>query len=376
VLVTKAITEWKLRLTGAVVLAALGWIVGQILFLEEWNPWGSIALTGTGSILGLTATPYMTLKPIRWCWDNLLNQPIEVLLIGLAGLIVGLLIAVLASAALSKLPGLYGAITPLLATILLGSLGVAIAIGRQGEFRSLMKFMVPSSTHPSQSATGNDTGSLTPTSSTTLNGRGTPEILLDTSAIIDGRIADIGETGFLQATVVIPRFVLDELRHIADSSDTLRRNRGRRGLEMLNKLRKDSNVPLNILDVDMPQPAEVDGKLVGLAKRMGVPIVTTDFNLNRIAELQGVKALNINELANSLKPVVVPGEDMLVQVIQEGKESGQGVAYLDDGTMIVVEGGRRYMNQYVDVNITRVLQTAAGRIIFCQPKEEPSRNSR
>ena len=145
---------------------------------------------------------------------------------------------------------------------------------------------------------------------------------------------------------------------------------------MLNKLRKDSNVPLNILDVDMPEPMEVDGKLVGLAKRMGAAIVTTDFNLNRIAELQGVKALNINELANSLKPVVLPGEDMLVQVIQEGKEPGQGVAYLDDGTMIVVENGRRYMNQYVDVNITRVLQTAAGRIIFCHPKEEPSRNTR
>ena len=126
----------------------------------------------------------------------------------------------------------------------------------------------------------------------------------------------------------------------------------------------------------MPEPMEVDGKLVGLAKRMGAPIVTTDFNLNRIAELQGVKALNINELANSLKPVVLPGEDMLVQVIQEGKEPGQGVAYLDEGTMIVVEGGRRYMNQYVDVNITRVLQTAAGRIIFCHPREEPSRNIR
>ena len=375
-LVTKAITEWKLRLTGAIALAGLGWITGQVLFLENWNPWASVALTTIGSILGLTATPYMTLKPIRWCWENLINLPIEVLLTSLAGLIIGLLIAVLASFALSKLPGLYGAITPLLATMLLGFLGVATALGRQREFKLLLKFPSQTTTYTSQSPLSHETNNSSTKISEQVNGHVATEILLDTSAIIDGRIADIGETGFLQGTVVIPRFVLDELRHIADSSDILRRNRGRRGLEMLNRLRKDSNVPLNILDIDMPEPMEVDGKLVGLAKRMGAPIVTTDFNLNRIAELQGVKALNINELANSLKPVVLPGEDMLVQVIQEGKEPGQGVAYLDDGTTIVVEGGRRYMNQYVDVNITRVLQTAAGRIIFCHPREEPSRNIR
>jgi uncharacterized protein YacL len=376
VLVTKAITEWKLRLTGAIALATIGWLAGQILFPEAWSPWASIALTSLGSIVGLTATPYITLKPIRWCWDNLVNLPLEVLLTGLVGLLVGLLIAVLASFALSKLPGLYGAITPLVATISLGFLGVATATGRQREIRLLLKFPAQSSNHNQQSPANNSTSTLISNPSTQTNGHATPEILLDTSAIIDGRIADIGETGFLQGTIVIPRFVLEELRHIADSSDTLRRNRGRRGLEMLNKLRKDSHVPLSILDVDMPEPMEVDGKLIGLAKRMGAPIVTTDFNLNRIAELQGVKALNINELANSLKPVVLPGQDLLVQVIQEGKEQGQGVAYLDDGTMIVVENGRRYMNQYVDVNITRVLQTAAGRIIFCQPKEDPNRNSR
>jgi len=194
-------------------------------------------------------------------------------------------------------------------------------------------------------------------------------ILLDTSAIIDGRIADISQTGFLRGTLTIPRFVLDELRHIADSGDALRRNRGRRGLEMLNRLRKEANVKIDILDVDMRNGMEVDGKLIVLAKRLQAPIVTTDFNLNRVAELQGIKALNVNELANTLKPVVIPGEEMLVRIIQEGKEARQGVAFLDDGTMIVVEDGKQHMNKYLDVNITRVLQTAAGRIIFAQLKD-------
>jgi uncharacterized protein YacL len=169
--------------------------------------------------------------------------------------------------------------------------------------------------------------------------------------------------------MVIPRFILDELRHVADSSDALRRNRGRRGLEMLNKLRKEAEVPIQILDVDVRDDSEVDGKLIKLAKSLKAQILTTDFNLNRVAELQGIRVLNINELANALKPVVLPGEEILVRIIQEGKESGQGVGFLDDGTMVVVEGGKRYINTLLDVSITRVLQTAAGRIIFAQPRE-------
>jgi uncharacterized protein YacL len=192
---------------------------------------------------------------------------------------------------------------------------------------------------------------------------------MDTSAIIDGRIADISKTGFVHGTMIIPRFILDELRHVADSSDALRRNRGRRGLEILNKLRREAEVPIQILDVDAPEDPEVDAKLVTLAKNLKANILTTDFNLDRVAELQGVRVLNINELANALKPVVLPGEEMVVLIIQEGKEFGQGVGFLDDGTMVVVEGGKRHINSHLDVSVTRVLQTAAGRIIFAQTLE-------
>ena len=166
---------------------------------------------------------------------------------------------------------------------------------------------------------------------------------------------------------MVPRFVLDELRHIADSSDPLRRNRGRRGLEVLARLRKDGIVPLQVLDVGV-DGVEVDARLVQLARSMESSILTTDYNLNRVAELQGVQVLNVNELANALKSIVIPGEELRVNIVQEGKEAGQGVAYLDDGTMVVIEGGRRYINSSHDVVVSRVLQTAAGRIIFAQPK--------
>jgi uncharacterized protein YacL len=193
---------------------------------------------------------------------------------------------------------------------------------------------------------------------------------VDTSAIIDGRIADISQTGFIPGSLIIPRFVLDELQHIADSYDAVRRNRGRRGLEMLAKLQKESGVSVEITEMDVKDIREVDGKLVRLAKIFGCGIVTNDFNLNRVAELQGVQVLNVNELANAVRPVVLPGEEMAVRIIQEGKEFGQGVGFLDDGTMIVVEGGRRHINNRIDVVVTRVLQTAAGRMIFAHPKME------
>ena len=194
------------------------------------------------------------------------------------------------------------------------------------------------------------------------------KILVDTSVIIDGRIADLTGTGFLEGTLVVPRFILDELRHIADSSDPLRRNRGRRGLEVLGRLRRDDSITLDILDVGITNGDEVDSMLVQMARSMKCPILTTDYNLNRVAEFQGVQVLNVNELANALKSIVLPGEEMRVNIVQEGKELGQGVAYLDDGTMVVVEGGKRYINAFHDVTVTRVLQTAAGRIIFAQSR--------
>jgi uncharacterized protein YacL len=197
--------------------------------------------------------------------------------------------------------------------------------------------------------------------------------ILDTSVIIDGRIADITETGFVEGTLLIPQFVLGELQHIADSSDSIKRTRGKRGLEVLHHIQKQAGVDVRIVDTDYPSVKDVDAKLIELAKEVRGKIVTNDSNLTKVAELQGIEVLNINELANSLKPVVLPGEEMNVKILKEGKEAGQGVAYLDDGTMIVVDNGRRHMGRSVDVVVTSVLQTPAGRMIFARLKEEASR---
>jgi uncharacterized protein YacL len=194
--------------------------------------------------------------------------------------------------------------------------------------------------------------------------------LLDTSVIIDGRISDITETGFLDGTLVIPQFILRELQHIADSSDPLKRNRGRRGLDILQKIQKNVDIRVEISDMEFPEIREVDNKLVAMAKALRAKIVTNDFNLNKVAELHGVGVLNINELTNALRPVVLPGEDMRVYVLKEGKEYNQGIAYLDDGTMVVVDNGRRHIGQTIDVCVTSVLQTTAGRMIFSRLKEE------
>ncbi len=192
--------------------------------------------------------------------------------------------------------------------------------------------------------------------------------ILDTSVIIDGRIADICKTGFIEGNLIIPEFVLEELRHIADSSDVLKRNRGRRGLDILKQMQKDPHINVEIITQDFEDIPEVDSKLVKLAQIMGARIVTNDYNLNKVADLQGVFVLNINELANAVKPVVLPGEEMDVKVIKEGKEDGQGIGYLDDGTMIVVDDGIKYMGKNISVLVTSILQTAAGRMIFAKPK--------
>ncbi len=188
--------------------------------------------------------------------------------------------------------------------------------------------------------------------------------ILDTSVIIDGRVADICETGFMDDTMVIPQFVLKELQQVADSADSLKRNRGRRGLDILQKIRKMSGIDVNISEVDFPDVKEVDLKLIELAKVQNAKIVTNDFNLNKVAQLQGVQVLNINELANALRPVVLPGEFMRVFILKEGKEYNQGVAYLDDGTMVVVDNARKHIGENVDVTVTSVLQTTAGKMIF------------
>lgn len=192
--------------------------------------------------------------------------------------------------------------------------------------------------------------------------------ILDTSVIIDGRIADISDTGFLEGILVIPNFVLNELQMIADSADSIKRNRGRRGLDILNKMQKDQSIMVKISDMDFADIHEVDAKLVKLGKIMNAKVVTNDFNLNKVAEFHGVQVLNINQLSNALKPVVLPGEEMRVALIKEGKDQNQAIGYLDDGTMVVVENGRRRLNDEVDVTVTSVLQTTAGRMIFTRLK--------
>jgi len=292
-------------------------------------------------------------SPFNWGRRQLQHIPAYVFPAAIIGLVIALLISVLLALPLSMLPGLWGKITPTAVSLFLCFVAISIMVTRGREFFRMFGLSFPERV--------GGIGKVVPR-----NG----QVIVDTSAIIDGRIADISQAGFIPGSLIIPRFVLDELQHIADSYDAVRRNRGRRGLEMLTKLQKESNIPVNISEMDVKDVKDVDSKLVKLAKIFGCAIVTNDFNLNRVAELQGVQVLNVNELANAVRPVVLPGEEMEVRIIQEGKESGQGVGFLDDGTMIVVEGGRRHINSRIEVVVTRVLQTAAGRMIFAHPKPE------
>jgi len=193
--------------------------------------------------------------------------------------------------------------------------------------------------------------------------------IVDTSAIIDGRIADLCKTGFLEGILIVPNFVIGELQKIADSADSLRRNRGRRGLDLLNRMQKESQITIKVFDRDYEEVYEVDTKILKLAREMEAKVITNDYNLNKVAELYGVQVLNINDLSNAIKPLVLPGEEMVVHVLRDGKEYGQGIGYLEDGTMIVVEGGKSYIGVDLEILVTSVLQTSAGRMIFAKPKE-------
>lgn len=278
--------------------------------------------------------------------------PLKQLFSGAIGLLVGLCIAALVYPSIAILGGVWKAV-PAIIALFCGYIGYQLGIKKQDELASAMKLLLE--------------GSKVVSTQGQVKGYEEHKIL-DTSVIIDGRIADICKTGFIEGTLVIPEFVLEELQHIADSSDLLKRNRGRRGLDILNKIQKELDVHVLIYEGDFEDISEVDSKLVKLAKVLSGKVVTNDFNLNKVCELQGVSVLNINDLANAVKPVVLPGEEIVVQVIKDGKENGQGVAYLDDGTMIVVEGGREYIGVTMEVLVTSVLQTSAGRMIFAKPK--------
>ncbi len=283
---------------------------------------------------------------------ELQNVPAYEIALGSVGLIIGLIIAYLLSQPFYRLNIPYlGVIISIILYLIFGYLGIKVPTRKKEDFSSAFGSM--------KKGSGKD--------KLKNNCKSCPKVL-DTSVIIDGRIADICKTGFIEGPLVIPEFVLQELQHIADSSDSLKRNRGRRGLDILNKIQKELDIEVIIHDKKFEDVKEVDTKLLKLTQLLKGKIITNDYNLNKVAEVQGIDVLNINELANAVKPVVLPGEEMVVQVIKDGKEVGQGLAYLDDGTMIVVEGGKKHIGETIDVLVTSVLQTSAGRMIFAKPK--------
>jgi uncharacterized protein YacL len=357
-------TEFIIRLIGMVVFTTIGVAWGTSLGrIANVNPSQNtlsveqyaIIIGLVGALAGIILTPFITTRPIRALRALLTRISAQALFSSLTGLVVGLLIAALLSFPISMLPNPFGEVLPFVGVVVFGYLGVAIFALRQGDL-----FSVFTSLSNRGAPAGPEAGGKLADSRT---------ILLDTSVIIDGRIADIARTGFLPGALLIPRFVLNELQYIADSADNLRRQRGRRGMEVLSQLQKEPLIPVRMSDIDVEGVREVDDKLIILARQLRCPILTNDYNLNRIAELQGVSILNVNELANAVKSVLLPGEALIVRVIQEGKEMNQGVGYMDDGTMVVIENGRNYMNSEVAVTVTKVLQTTAGRMIFARPED-------
>ncbi len=335
-----------IRFSGMVLFALLSLrvalsIPGALLYPENWRYVLTLVLAGAG--IGLLLTPTLTVTPLRWLRAQVRGVPTQDLVSGLIGLLVGLAVAALLAVPVSMLPRPAGQFLPFLVSVVLGYLGLAIGLARSAEIYALIG-------GTRSSAAG--------------EGARPAGILVDSSVIIDGRIADLCHTGFLTGPLIVPRFVLRELQRIADSDDPVRRKRGRRGLEVLNRLQKEGAIPVQISDLDAPEAGDVDSKLVQLARERGWPVLTTDYNLNRVAELQGVTVLNIHDLAQSVRPVVQPGEELTVRLLHEGKEYGQGVGYLDDGTMVVVEGAKDRIGQQVHVTVSRLLSTSAGRIVF------------
>jgi uncharacterized protein YacL len=342
--------EFISRIIGMSVLAVGGIFFGFYMAdrLGASSFQYAIIFLLVGALIGLVLTPYLTIRPFLALRRRIRQAPAQQLLAAVLGLIVGLIIAALSTIPLSLLPSPFREIFPFIVAILFGYLGMLVMTTRQGDIFNLVRGRLPER----GGADGEDNTSRA--------------VLLDTSVIIDGRIADISRTGFIEGEMLVPRFVLNELQHIADSSDALRRRRGRRGLEMLRRLQDESVTPVRITDIDIEDVREVDDKLVLLGKQLNCAIVTNDYNLNRVAQLQGVRVLNINELANAVKALFLPGESLDVRIIQEGKEIGQGVGYLDDGTMVVVEDGKTHVGHEIEVVVTKVLQTAAGRMLFAR----------
>jgi uncharacterized protein YacL len=347
----------NIRLLGG----ALGGLVGITLVIANEDPFLSTPAAGALVVVwvmawivaGFTILPYLTVIPaarlVRSVQELSTAEFVTAVIGGLLGLLMGLLLG----SPLSAFQPPLGTWLPLGVSIFLGLGMVGLTVAKRQDLLVAAEAI----------------GLVRRPEPGGANRRGDPHVVVDTSAIIDGRIAEIVESGFLFGTLVVPRFVLEEVQHIADASDPLRRARGRRGLEILNRMQKDAPTPVVIVD-DEAEGGEVDARLIALATRYSRAILTNDFNLNRVAELQGIRVLNLNALANAMKPAVLPGEELRIRVIQQGREPGQGVGFLDDGTMIVVEGGSKLIDREIDVNVTRVLQTVAGRMIFAQPRAE------
>ncbi len=329
---------WTAGILGTTFLSLVTVIVGGLI----------------GLLIGLIFSPYLLRKLLAfasWGERTLTAMSLADLLLGTTGLFIGLIIANLLGIAFSNVP-IVGPYLSLVLSIVFGYSGMRMAVSQKDKIVAIYSGLKLTREKENKQEEPN-------------YGK-----ILDTSVIIDGRIADIAKTGFLEGPLTIPVFVLEELQHIADSADVLKRNRGRRGLDILNQLQKKKVIRIKIVNEDFEEISEVDSKLIKLGLIHDAPVITNDYNLNKVAELQGVQVLNINDLANAVKPVVIPGEEMYVQIVKAGKEDGQGIAYLEDGTMIVVENGFTHIGAEVSVVVTSVLQTSAGKMIFARYDEE------
>jgi uncharacterized protein YacL len=351
--------ELALRLLGMVICTLVGARLGADLppvgLARETT---AVVFGLLGSLVGLILTPYVTTRPARAAARRAREAPAEILLTSIVGLIFGLVVGALLSAPLSSLPDALGQWMPTVVAIVFAYLGVIIFGYRAIDIFNLTRQLFRDD--PRYDERFGDQPIFNEV-----------QILVDSSAIIDGRLLHISKTGFLSGHLLVPSFILRELQHIADDSDPQRRARGRRGLDIVEQMKSESKVPVDIVDVDVEGVREVDHKLIELCKQMNALLLTTDHNLNRTAQLQGVQVLNINDLALAVKAVLLPGDVIALQVIGEGREPGQGVGYLEDGTMVVVEEGRRHIDRTIDVVITRMLQTTAGKMYFARLEENP-----
>ncbi len=370
----KKVSELPLRLVGGFVCLLLGIAISPRIsyFSDQPIIVNVLAIALLGFLVGLILTPIFTIRPLRFVRQRLNTMTAAQLAAVIMGILMGLVTGGLFSIPLAFLPTPFRTILPLISVVVFSYFCVFILYYRQEDISNIWNNFMNGSRRVAS------TPEIAPPTSNSANSE--PEnkrvILLDTSVIIDGRISDISRTGFIRDTILIPTFILRELQHIADSSDAIRRNRGRRGLEVLSMLQETSLAPIEISDIDVSEVRDADSKLVALARQLPCPILTNDYNLNRVAELQGVNVLNVNDLANAVKVAYLPGEDLVVKIIQEGREVGQGIGYLEDGTMVVVEEGMNMMHKTSPVIVTKVLQTSAGRMVFARFPTENEKDGR